>query len=143
MSVDLHALIPLIALTFLLAGFVKGVVGLGLPTVSVGLLGLAMPPMQAAALLIVPSMVTNLWQLACGPRFLGLMKRLAGLLLGWSWAPCWSAHGSAATHQGRPPACSAWPWWPTRCSAWPRSRCTCRHATSPGPARWSGWRPAR
>lgn len=59
MSVDLHALIPLIALTFLLAGFVKGVVGLGLPTVSVGLLGLAMPPMQAAALLIVPSMVTN------------------------------------------------------------------------------------
>lgn len=82
MSVDLHALIPLIALTFLLAGFVKGVVGLGLPTVSVGLLGLAMPPMQAAALLIVPSMVTNLWQLACGPRFLGLMKRLAGLLFG-------------------------------------------------------------
>ena len=82
MSVDLHALIPLIALTFLLAGGVKGVVGLGLPTVSVGLLGLAMPPMQAAALLIVPSMVTNLWQLACGPRFLGLMKRLAGLLLG-------------------------------------------------------------
>lgn len=82
MSVDLHALIPLIALSFLLAGFVKGVVGLGLPTVSVGLLGLAMPPMQAAALLIVPSMVTNLWQLACGPRFLGLMKRLAGLLLG-------------------------------------------------------------
>ena len=50
--------------------------------VSLGLLGLAMPPMQAAALLIVPSMVTNLWQLACGPRFLGLMKRLAGLLLG-------------------------------------------------------------
>ncbi|MBG7026055.1 sulfite exporter TauE/SafE family protein [Pseudomonas aeruginosa] len=82
MSVDLHALIPLIALTFLLAGFVKGVVGLGLPTVSVGLLGLAMPPMQAAALLIVPSMVTNLWQLACGPSFLGLMKRLAGMLLG-------------------------------------------------------------
>ena len=29
-------------ITFLLAGFVKGVVGLGLPTVSVGLLGLAM-----------------------------------------------------------------------------------------------------
>ncbi len=87
MSVDLHALIPLIALTFLLAGFVKGVVGLGLPTVSVGLLGLAMPPMQAAALLIVPSMVTNLWQLACGPRFLGLMKRLAGLLLGLAAIP--------------------------------------------------------
>ncbi|MEG6770619.1 sulfite exporter TauE/SafE family protein, partial [Pseudomonas aeruginosa] len=69
-------------LSLLLACFVKCVVGLGLPTVSVGLLGLGMPPMQAAALLIVPSMVTNLWHLACGPRFLGLIKRLAGLLLG-------------------------------------------------------------
>lgn len=48
-----------IGLTFLLAGFVKGVVGLGLPTVAVGMLGLVMPPAQAAALLVAPSMVTN------------------------------------------------------------------------------------
>ena len=33
---------------FLLAGFVKGVIGLGLPTVSIGLLGLLMTPSQAA-----------------------------------------------------------------------------------------------
>ncbi|MGT2491239.1 hypothetical protein ACU4GD_13765 [Cupriavidus basilensis] len=38
-----------IGFTFLLAGLVKGVVGLGLPTVAMGLLGLAMPPAQAAA----------------------------------------------------------------------------------------------
>ena len=34
--------LPLILATFLLAGMVKGVVGLGLPTIAVGLLGLAM-----------------------------------------------------------------------------------------------------
>lgn len=74
--------LELIVLTFLLAGLVKGVVGLGLPTVAVGLLGLVMPPMQAAAILVVPSTVTNVWQLAAGPRFLGLLKRLWGMLLG-------------------------------------------------------------
>ncbi|WEW98961.1 sulfite exporter TauE/SafE family protein [Pseudomonas nitroreducens] len=74
--------LELIVLTFLLAGLVKGVVGLGLPTVAVGLLGLVMPPMQAAAILVVPSTVTNIWQLAAGPRFLGLLKRLWGMLLG-------------------------------------------------------------
>ena len=69
---SLPAHLDLIVLTFLLAGLVKGVVGLGLPTVAVGLLGLLMPPMQAAAILVVPSTVTNVWQLAAGPRFLRL-----------------------------------------------------------------------
>jgi hypothetical protein len=36
-----------IAAAFLLAGFVKGVVGLGLPTVSMGLLAVTMPPAHA------------------------------------------------------------------------------------------------
>jgi hypothetical protein len=47
---------------FLLAGFVKGVIGLGLPTVSIGLLGLLVSPAQAAAILVVPSLITNVWQ---------------------------------------------------------------------------------
>ncbi len=71
-----------VAATFLLAGLVKGTIGLGLPTVAVGLLGLVMPPAQAAALLIVPSMVTNLWQLAAGPRLMPLVRRLWTLLAG-------------------------------------------------------------
>jgi len=70
-----------IALTFLIAGFVKGAIGLGLPTVSVGMLGLMMPPVQAAALLIVPSLVTNLWQLLAGPRFAPLARRFWPMLL--------------------------------------------------------------
>ncbi len=74
--------ILLITGTFLLAGLVKGVVGLGLPTVAMGLLGLVMPPAYAAALLLVPSLVTNVWQLLAGPRFGALFRRLWGMMLG-------------------------------------------------------------
>ena len=87
-----------VTLTFLLAGFVKGVIGLGLPTVAMGLLGLVMAPTQAAALLIVPSSVTNLWQLAAGPRLRPLWRRLwpmmAGICLGtWAGAGLLTADG--------------------------------------------------
>ncbi|MCW8087525.1 sulfite exporter TauE/SafE family protein [Roseococcus sp. MDT2-1-1] len=67
---------------FLFAGAVKGLLGLGLPTVAMGLLGLAMPPVQAAALLLVPSLVTNVWQLLAGPRFGALLARLWPMMLG-------------------------------------------------------------
>jgi len=75
------ALSILVMGTFLLAGTVKGVIGLGLPTVAMGLLGLAMLPAQAAALLIIPSTVTNVWQLAAGGHLLPLLKRLWPMLL--------------------------------------------------------------
>jgi hypothetical protein len=75
------ALTLLVIGTFLLAGTVKGVIGLGLPTVAMGMLGLAMLPAQAAALLIIPSTVTNLWQLAFGGHLSALLKRLWPLLL--------------------------------------------------------------
>jgi len=70
------------AAIFLLAGLVKGVIGLGLPTVAVGLLGLTMAPAQAAALIVAPSLVTNVWQLAAGPRLGALLRRLWPMLLG-------------------------------------------------------------
>ncbi|WP_239024239.1 sulfite exporter TauE/SafE family protein [Ramlibacter humi] len=71
-----------IAMVFVLAGAVKGVLGLGLPTVAIGLLGLFMPVAPAAALLTVPSLVTNVWQAAAGPQFAALSRRLWGMLLG-------------------------------------------------------------
>jgi uncharacterized membrane protein YfcA len=87
-----------IGLVFLLAGFVKGVIGLGLPTVAVGLLGLVMTPSKAAALLLIPALVTNLWQLATGPRFGALLWRLwpllAGICLG-TWVGSWLFVGLA------------------------------------------------
>jgi hypothetical protein len=71
----------ILTLVFLLAGFVKGVVGLGLPTVAIGFLGLIMAPAEAAALLIIPSLVTNTWQLAAGPSFRQLIRRLWPMLI--------------------------------------------------------------
>ena len=75
--------LPLIVavLAFLLAGFVKGMIGLGLPTVSMGLLSLVMAPAKAASLLIAPSFVTNVWQLAAGPSFGRLARRLWPMLV--------------------------------------------------------------
>lgn len=93
-----------VALVFLLAGFVKGVIGLGLPTVAVGLLGLFMAPVQAVALLVVPSLVTNVWQLLAGPRFLSLIRRLWPMLLGFgvgTWAAALALGADAGAQAGR------------------------------------------
>ncbi|MEB0207385.1 sulfite exporter TauE/SafE family protein [Pseudomonas sp. CCC3.1] len=76
------ALSLLVMMTFLLAGTVKGMIGLGLPTVAMGMLGLAIAPAQAAALLIIPSIVTNAWQLAAGGQLRALIKRLWPMQLG-------------------------------------------------------------
>ncbi len=80
------ALTGTIAITFLLAGIVKGVTGMGLPTLAMGLLCTVMPPVTAASLLIVPSFVTNVWQLFAGPSFVSILRRLwlmmAGILIG-------------------------------------------------------------
>ena len=51
-----------IAGTFLVAGAVKGLVGLGLPTVSLAILTVVIDLPHAMALLLVPSFVTNFYQ---------------------------------------------------------------------------------
>lgn len=68
--------ILLIAATFLAAGIVKGVTGMGLPTVAMGVLGALVSPLAAASLLIVPSFVTNVWQLLAGRSLGPLVRRL-------------------------------------------------------------------
>ncbi|GEC51712.1 putative membrane protein YfcA [Bradyrhizobium japonicum] len=76
-----HLLI-FIAFAFLLAGFVKGTLGLGLPTVAMGLLATTMAPGQAIAIVIVPAIVTNIWQTFVGPYLRDIIKRLWPLMLG-------------------------------------------------------------
>ncbi len=80
MSSHLAFLVEL-TLVFVLAGFVKGTIGMGLPTVAIGLLTLLMRPAEAAVILILPSFVTNVWQLAVGPALAGLLRRLWPLLV--------------------------------------------------------------
>jgi len=69
------------SVVFFLAGIVKGVTGMGLPTVAMGLLGTVMPPVRAVGFQIVPNYVTNFWQLFTGPDFRGLWRRLRWMML--------------------------------------------------------------
>jgi hypothetical protein len=70
------------AAVFVVAGFVKGVLGMGLPTVAMGLLSLGMPPVEAATVLIVPSFITNVWQFVAGPNRWAMIRRLWSMMLG-------------------------------------------------------------
>ncbi len=79
---DTTTLLVAVGACFFIAGGVKGVIGIGLPTVGVGLLGLFMPPAQAAAILIVPSLITNTWQAVVGGHFWMLLLRLWPFLVG-------------------------------------------------------------
>ena len=89
----------IVAAAFVLAGLVKGVTGLALPTVGIGLLSLTMPPAQAAALIVVPAFITNVWQMVSGPGLGRLMRRLwlmqSGVCLG-TWAGAGLMTGSKA-----------------------------------------------
>jgi uncharacterized membrane protein YfcA len=75
-------LLLFIAAALLLAGFIKGVIGLGLPTVAIGLLAVTMQPSRAIAIVIVPAIVTNIWQTLAGPYLRDIIRRLWPLMAG-------------------------------------------------------------
>lgn len=73
--------ISIILATFVLAGAVKGVIGLGLPTVSLALLTVAIDMPTAMALLLIPSFVTNVWQAFVGGNVKEALIRIWPFLL--------------------------------------------------------------
>ena len=86
-------------LAFLLAGTIKGVVGLGLPTVSLALLTLAFGLKDAMALLVVPSLMTNMWQAVVGGALGAILKRFWPLLVmtcAGVWIGAWGLASSDA-----------------------------------------------
>lgn len=88
---------------FAIAGMIKGTIGLGLPAVSMGLLSLVISPFQAATLLIIPSMVTNIWQLFAEGHVWQLVRRFYPLLLGIIIGSIWSifptlGHANSSFH---------------------------------------------
>jgi hypothetical protein len=96
-------LIALVVAAYLLAGFVKGVIGMGLPTVAMGLLAAVMSPAQAAAILIAPSLATNIWQMVAGPYLLALVRRLGAMLLGL-FVGAWLGNGILTGENAKPAA---------------------------------------
>lgn len=73
--------LALVTGVLILAGFVKGVVGLGLPTVTLALLTATLGIEAAMAVMLLPSLVTNLWQALAGGAFVVLVRRLWPFLL--------------------------------------------------------------
>ena len=78
----------LAAVAFLVAGFVKGVIGLGMPTISLALLSLGMSLTTAVQIMVVPTVVTNVWQAAIGDGFRRLLRRFRTLLLATALGVC-------------------------------------------------------
>lgn len=74
-------ILALVVVVFLFAGLVKGTIGLGLPTVSLALLATTVGLKPAVALLLVPSIVTNIWQSVSGPHLKTLIRRLWPFLI--------------------------------------------------------------
>lgn len=67
--------IILVSVVFLIAGFVKGVIGLGLPTVSLALLAATLGLKSAVAVLILPALATNTIQAMTGGSLLEIVRR--------------------------------------------------------------------
>ena len=70
-----------VALIFTFAGFVKGVAGLGLPTIAIALMAVFIGLKEGIALMVVPTIATNIWQAVAGGEFLALVRRFWSLLL--------------------------------------------------------------
>ena len=68
--------VTVVALTFFVAGFVKGVVGLGLPTISLAALTATLGLHPAMALVLAPSLATNLFQATSGGHGKAVVRRL-------------------------------------------------------------------
>jgi uncharacterized membrane protein YfcA len=59
---DLGLLIPIAFVAFIIAGAVKGLAGMGLPTTAIALLTLIVDPRTAIAVVLLPMLATNGWQ---------------------------------------------------------------------------------
>lgn len=70
-----------IAGVFLLAGGIKGIVGVGLPTVAIVLLAPTLGLPAAIALLVVPTFVTNVWQALVGGEAGATFRRIWPFLI--------------------------------------------------------------
>jgi hypothetical protein len=74
-------LITIAVFAFIVAGCVKGVIGLGLPLTSISILGTVMDLRQAIPLIVVPVLVTNAWQATRGGALGAQFRRFWSLNL--------------------------------------------------------------
>ncbi len=73
-------LVAIIAAAVMLGGFVKGVVGIGLPIVSVAVLSSVIEAHLALGIIMFPILFTNLWQSLHAGRPLEVLRRFWPLI---------------------------------------------------------------
>lgn len=66
---------------FFAAGIVKGLVGIGLPTITLAVTSLVLPLSDTIALIALPTVAANLWQAAVGGQFGKIVRRQWPLIL--------------------------------------------------------------
>ena len=71
----------LISIIFLLAGFVKGASGIGLPAISLAFLTMFIGIKTAIALVVMPGLLTNFWQVFGKFKIKNIIIRLWPLLI--------------------------------------------------------------
>ena len=98
MNIDI---LVLVAVVFLFAGAIKGLIGFGLPTVSIAIIATFLGLIEAMALMLFPSLVTNLLQGFVGRYLIRLIRRcwamfMFGAFFVWltssllsTWNPVW------------------------------------------------------
>jgi uncharacterized protein len=64
------------AIAFVLAGLVKGVLGFGFPIIALVVLTLTIGLLDALAIIIVPTLLTNIWQAMSGSHLRAILKRM-------------------------------------------------------------------
>ena len=72
---DITTLLMLASAALLIAGTVKGLVGIGLPTTGIGLMTLVIDPRTAIALILMPMLVSNAWQVYRSGEVLAAFRR--------------------------------------------------------------------
>ena len=69
-------LIALVAFTYLLGGFSKGALGLGMPIIALAILATFIGVKDTMAISLLPSITTSIYQAFVGPAFFELLRRL-------------------------------------------------------------------
>ncbi len=72
--------LTIVSVVFVFGGFVKGVIGIGLPTVVIALLATTLDLKTGLALILAPSLATNVWQSVVGGGFVASVRRLWSFL---------------------------------------------------------------
>ena len=67
---------------FVVAGIAKGALGMGLPPVALGILSFALPLEASLAIMVIPTMLSNVWQAIYGGGFRPLMRRFGTMAAG-------------------------------------------------------------